>query len=158
MNRKLIDSQNPILKKKSQKIQEIDTEIKELCQDMSQIMVEKQGIGLAAVQIGELKRVVLTQTENGLKFFINPEIIEKSKEIDVFEEGCLSLPGVWLKIKRAKQIEVKFLNMQGKEESIKAEDLLARILQHEIDHLDGKLIINRINFWQKLKLKTKNHV
>ena len=156
MNRKLIDSQNPILRKKSQKIGQIDSEIKELSQDMSQIMVEKQGVGLAAVQIGELKRIILAQTENGLKFFINPEIVKKSRQTEILEEGCLSLPGLWLKIKRPNQVEVKFLNLQGQEEIIKAQGLLARILQHEIDHLDGKLIIDRISFWQRLKIKTKN--
>ena len=155
MNRKLIDSQNPILRKKSQKIGQIDSEIKELSQDMSQIMVEKQGIGLAAVQIGELKRIILAQTENGLKFFINPEIVKKSRQTEILEEGCLSLPGLWLKIKRPNQVEVKFLNLQGQEEIIKAQGLLARILQHEIDHLDGKLIIGRISFWQRIKIKTK---
>jgi peptide deformylase len=155
MNRKLIDSKNLILRKKSQKIKEIDSEIRELSQDMSQIMVEKQGVGLAAVQIGELKRIILVQTEDGLKFFVNPEIVEKSKETETAEEGCLSLPGLWLKIKRAKQVEVKFLNLQGQEETIKAQGLLARILQHEIDHLDGKLIIDRISFWQKLRIKKR---
>lgn len=155
MNRKLIDSKNLILRKKSQKIKEIDSEIRELSQDMSQIIVEKQGVGLAAVQIGELKRIILVQTEDGLKFFVNPEIIEKSKETETAEEGCLSLPGLWLKIKRAKQVEVKFLNLQGQQETIKAQGLLARILQHEIDHLDGKLIIDRISFWQKLRIKKR---
>ena len=142
-----------ILRKKCQKIKEIDDEIKKLGLEMTEIMITNQGIGLAAPQIGELKRIIVIKTERGAQVFINPEIIKKSKEMEIMEEGCLSFPGLFLKIKRAKEIEVNAFNLKGKEFQLKAEGLLARVIQHEIDHLDGILFVDQAGFWQKLKLK-----
>ena len=133
-----------ILRKKCQKIKEIDDEIKKLGLEMTEIMITNQGIGLAASQIGELKRIIVIKTERGAQVFINPEIIKKSKEMEIMEEGCLSFPGLFLKIKRAKEIEVNAFNFKGKEFQLKAEGLLARVIQHEIDHLDGILFIDRV--------------
>jgi peptide deformylase len=87
--------------------------------------------------------------------FINPKIIKKSKENVIDEEGCLSFPGLFLKIKRAKEVEVEALDREGEKARIRAEGLPARILQHEIDHLDGILFIDRLSFWQRLKFKLK---
>lgn len=143
----------PILNKKAGEIKEITPEIKKLAEDMIETLLkaEPEGVGLAAPQVGVSKRMFVAQTEKGLAVFINPKIIKKSKMAQTLEEGCLSLPGIYLKIKRAKLLELEALDINGKKINIKAEGFFARILQHEIDHLDGVLIIDRVNFWQKIK-------
>lgn len=141
---------NPVLRKKCQEVAEITDEIRNLSQDMKETMRRKDGLGLAAPQIGELKRIIIVQTANGAEVFINPKITGKSKETEIREEGCLSFPGLFLKIKRAGEIEMEFLDLRGEKKEIKAEGLSARIFQHEIDHLDGILLIDRISFLQRL--------
>jgi len=154
---------DPILREKCEGVKEVTEEIKNLSWDMVETMEENEGIGLAAPQVGELKRVIVIHPikERSLEekskrlpqVFINPEIIKKSEETIIDEEGCLSFPGLFLKIKRAKEVEISALDKEGKKVQVKAEGLPARILQHEIDHLDGILFIDRLNFWQKLKFK-----
>ena len=122
---------------------------------MVEVLKENEVVGLAALQVGELKRMIVVQTEKGPEVFINPQIIKKSRETIIEEEGCLSFPGLWLKIKRAKEVEVEALNEKGEKIHLKAQGLPARILQHEIDHLDGILFIDRIGFWQKLSIRRK---
>jgi len=141
---------NPVLRKKCQEVTEITDEIRNLSQDMKETVEQKDGLGLAAPQIGELKRIIIIQTANGPEVFINPKITGKSKGIEIREEGCLSFPGLFLKIKRAGEIEMEFLNLRGEKKEMKAGGLSARIFQHEIDHLDGILLIDRIPFLQKL--------
>lgn len=145
----------PTLRKKSEEVKEITQEIKKLCQDMVETLKTVKGTGLAAGQVGELKRIIAVQTEKTPVVFINPKIIKKSKKTEVTEEGCLSFPGLWLKIKRSKEVAVETLDIKGKEIKVNAAGISARVLQHEIDHLDGILIIDRIPFWQRLKLKLK---
>ena len=144
-----------VLRDKSRKVEEVTEEIKKLEEDMIETMENNKGIGLAAPQVGVLKRVIIAETEQGPREFINPEIIRKSKEKDSMEEGCLSFPGLFLKIKRAKEIEVKALDKEGRDVRVKAQGLIARIIQHEIDHLDGILILDRLNFFERWKLKRK---
>jgi len=144
---------DPILKKKSYEVEKITNEIKKLIEDMAETMKKNNGVGIAAPQVGVLKRIIVIETENGIVPFINPKIIKKSKERETIEEGCLSFPGVFLKIKRPKEVEIEALNKEGKK--IKAKGLLARILQHEIDHLDGILLIDRLSFLEKIKFKIK---
>ena len=141
---------NPILKKKAGEIREISAEIKSLAKDMIETMAQGDGIGLAGPQVGESKRMIAIVTEQGPEVFINPKIVVKSGEKELIEEGCLSFPGLFLKISRAKSVEVEALALQGEKVRIKATGLLARIFQHEIDHLDGILIINRISLRQKV--------
>ncbi|PIP24820.1 MAG: peptide deformylase [Candidatus Nealsonbacteria bacterium CG23_combo_of_CG06-09_8_20_14_all_36_12] len=136
-------------------VKEIPEEIKRLGFEMIETMTENEGIGLSAPQVGELKRIIAVQTERGPEIFINPKILKKSKETEIIEEGCLSFPGLWLKIKRAKMVEIEAINEKGEKNKIQAEGLPARIFQHEIDHLDGILFIDRLSFWQRLKLKEK---
>jgi len=165
MNKKIVKYPNPILRKKSEEVKEVTEDIKKLGQDMIQTMMEKDGIGLAAPQIGELKRIIVVypiqersleeKAKKTPQVFINPKIIKKSKEAIIDEEGCLSLPGLFLKIKRAKEVEIEALNERGEKIKIKTEGLPARVFQHEIDHLDGILFIDRLSFWQKLKFKAK---
>ena len=146
---------DPVLRKRCKEVREITPEIKNLIRDMVLIMEKGQGAGLAASQVGVLKRVIVVETEKEAMCLINPKIIKKSKNKILVIEGCLSFPGLWLKIERAKDVEVEALNIKGEKIQIKTEDSAAMILQHEIDHLDGILFIDRIGFWQRLKLKKK---
>ena len=152
---KVIKYPDPILRKKVQEVGEITNEIKLLAREMVKIMIENMGIGLAAPQVGELKRIIVVQMEKRPEVFINPKIIARSKETELMEEGCLSFPGLFLKIKRAKGAQIEALTLEGQKLIIKTEGLMARVFQHEIDHLDGILFIDRISLWQKLKLKLK---
>ena len=148
----------PILRKRCEKANRVDKETKKLVVDMVQTMVKNIGIGLAAPQVGVLKRIIVVQT--GLKKrrilgLINPKIIKKSSQKEVNEEGCLSFPGIFLKIKRPKEVEVEGQDFNGKKIKIRANGLLSHAFQHEIDHLDGILFFNRLNFAQKIKFKLK---
>lgn len=146
---------NPILKKKSEEIKEITPEIKQLGLDMIQTMVENKGLGLAAPQVGKLKRIIVVQTDKGPRIIINPEILEKTREKEIMEEGCLCLPGLYLDVKRSKGVEIKALDENGNEINIRTQRLPARILQHEIEHLDGILFLDKIGFWQRWKARKK---
>ncbi|MEK7519605.1 MAG: peptide deformylase [Patescibacteria group bacterium] len=143
-----------VLKTRAKEVEEMDQGIRELAQDMIETMIAKDGVGLAANQVGVLKRIIAVQTEAGPQVFINPEIIQRSRETIFDQEGCLSLPkSLYFNIKRAKWVEIKALDITGKKVQMRAGDLTARIFQHEIDHIDGIMIINRIGFWQKIKIK-----
>ena len=145
---------NPILREKSKEVREITEEIKNLGQEMVKIVIVKEGVGLAGPQVGQLKRIIVVCRQKGLpEVFINPKIVKKNKETEIGEEGCLSFPDLYLKIKRAKGAEIEALDIEGKTIYQKAEGLSARVFQHEIDHLDGILFIDRISFWQRFKLK-----
>lgn len=138
-----------ILKKKAEKIETLDSNLQKLIDDMIETMYKANGIGLAAPQVGVSKRLIIVDTspkqENqGLIVLINPEIIQSEGEI-LSEEGCLSLPGFLTRLKRKERVLVRGTDRKGKEIEIEAEGLLARALQHEIDHLDGTLLIDRIS-------------
>lgn len=135
-----------ILKKKSKEVEQIDEKILELIQDMIETLHKYDGVGLAAVQVGVLKRIlVIDLYEEGKKpyIIINPEII-KTKGTQVVEEGCLSFPNKFAKIERPKQVKVKAINEKGEKITIDGEDLLAQALCHEIDHLNGEVFIDKI--------------
>jgi peptide deformylase len=145
-----------VLKKRAEEVKEITPEIKELIYKMKKIVEEDEiTVGLAAPQIGISKRIIVVQTDKGPAAFINPEIIEKTKETETMEEGCLSLPGIFLDIKRWKGIKVKALDEKGEEVELQVTGFMARVFQQEIDHLNGILIIDRIPFWKKLWLWLK---
>lgn len=148
----------PVLRKKCKKVGRVDKKIKKLAIDMVQTIKKGQGIGLAASQVGVLRRVIVVQTDLGgqrILALVNPKIIKKSSETEVNEEGCLSFPGIFLEIKRAKEVEIEGLDIKGKKIKLKAKGLLARVFQHEIDHLDGILFFNRLSFIKKLRFKLK---
>ncbi len=134
-----------ILKKRSREIEVIDDKIKELALDMMETMHKFEGVGLAAPQVGVLKRlIVIDLYEEGMQFtLINPEI-KKAKGEQIVDEGCLSFPNQFGKVKRPKELEVEALDINGKKVRIKAKDLLAQALSHEIDHLNGILFIDKI--------------
>lgn len=135
-----------ILKKKSRPVEVIDDKIQELIQDMVETMHKYDGVGLAAVQVGVLKKIVVIDTyEEGSPVYIliNPEILE-TKGLREVEEGCLSFPNKFAKIKRPEKVKVKALNEKGEEILIKAEGLLAQAICHEVDHLNGEVFIDKI--------------
>jgi len=140
---KIIKEPDPILRNKSQVIKEVTPEIKRLILDMAKTMKKADGIGLAAPQIGQNIRLITINTENGPLALINPKITWKSIRKDMEEEGCLSCPDQFGLIKRHKSINVRAMNKDGKEIKFKAQGLFARVIQHEIDHLDGILIIDK---------------
>jgi len=145
---------DPILRKKTRPVGEVNEEIRKLIDFMVQAMYQHKGVGLAANQIGLDLQLAVLDAGNGLKVLINPKVISaKGKKIE--EEGCLSFPGIFFKIKRPKTVEVETLDKTGQLIIIKAKDLEARAIFHEIDHLNGKLIIDYAGFWQKLKHKAK---
>jgi peptide deformylase len=146
---------NPILRKKSEEVGAITAEIKSVILEMLKIMIKNQGAGIAAPQIGISKRIIAINTKSGPEVFINPKICKIGKETEIIEEGCLSFPGLWLKIKRAKEAEIEFLNEAGERIQTRVEGSLARVFQHEIDHLNGVLFIDRVSFWQRLKIRKK---
>jgi peptide deformylase len=134
---------DPILRKKSRIVNEIDDRIKVLVDDMIDTMYKEEGVGLAAPQVGILKQVVVIDVGDGPIKLINPEIIEKEGEcIDI--EGCLSVPGENGNVSRPKRVKVRYTDLNGNEQTIEGTDLLARALCHEIDHLNGILFIDRI--------------
>ncbi|MBU5299755.1 peptide deformylase [Clostridium sporogenes] len=132
-----------LLRKKSRKIEKIDDRILTLLEDMAETMYSAEGVGLAAPQVGILKRVVVIDVGEGLIKLINPEIIEtEGSQKDV--EGCLSVPGEQGEVERPYKVKVKALNEKGEEIVLDGEELLARAFCHEIDHLDGILFVDKV--------------
>ena len=148
--RKILIEPDPFLRQKSKKVEKVDDDTRSLMDDMLETMYDAPGIGLAAIQIGVPKRVIVIDLarENEKKqplYFVNPEIITKA-EIDLtYEEGCLSVPGQFAEIDRPDRCKVKYLNYDGKEQILNAEGLLATCIQHEIDHLEGILFIDYLS-------------
>ncbi|NLO89314.1 MAG: peptide deformylase [Clostridia bacterium] len=135
---------DPVLREKAHEVKEINNTIKKLLKNMADTMYDAKGVGLAAPQIGVPKRVIVVDVGEGLVELINPEIIECSDETEVDIEGCLSIPGIQGEVERAKRITVKGLDGEGNSVVIKAEDFFARALQHELDHLDGILFVDKV--------------
>lgn len=138
---------NPILREKSRELNReeiLDDNFQDFMNDLGQTMFAKDGIGLAAPQVDRSIRAIVVNMDNKAVSFINPEIIKKSLLKTTMEEGCLSLPGIYGLVRRPRGVEIKYLDLQGKEKEIKAKGLLARVLQHEIDHLKGILFIDKI--------------
>lgn len=132
-----------ILRKKSREVLEINDRLIELLDDMNETMRKEDGIGLAAPQVGILKRVVVVDVGQGPIYMINPEIVSmEGSAID--EEGCLSVPGENGKVERPSKIIVNYMDKEGNRTTLEAEELLARCICHEIDHLDGVLFIDKI--------------
>lgn len=147
--RQIVTYGNDVLRKKAAPVHEIDQGIKDLVADMIATLKDANGLGLAAPQVGELKRIFILDlapvdlTED-VRVFINPEIIEASGEITM-EEGCLSFPGIFQKLTRPQCVRVKALDLTGKEFELEADGILARAILHEYDHLEGKLFIDYLS-------------
>jgi len=140
---KIITYPNEILRKKAQEIENF-SEIKKIIPEFVKTMLENDGIGLAAPQVGKSIKLIAIQTKDGPKIFINPKITSKSLKKEIAEEGCLSLPKIFGNVKRAHKITIKFQDENGEKKKITAKGLYARVLQHETDHLDGILFIDKI--------------
>ena len=148
---------DPVLREVSQPVDEINQEVKDLVSDLTDTLKKARGLGLSAVQIGVLKRVFIVDLSAvditaKLQVFINPEIIESSGEAE-YEEGCLSFPGIYQKITRASKIKVRALDLTGQPFELEAEGLAARAIQHEYDHLEGKLFIDYLSPLARTMLK-----
>ena len=162
--RKILTIPDPILRQKSSLVEKVNKDIKILMDDMLTTMYNAPGIGLAAIQIGVPKRVVVMdiskdQEKKKPMYFVNPEIIWKSNVNATYEEGCLSIPNQFAKIERPDKCKVKYLDFDGVEKEINAEGLLATCIQHEIDHLNGVLFIDYLSKLKKniiIKKLSKN--
>ncbi len=158
--KKILIEPDSLLRKKSDPLETVDDYARKLMDDMLETMYEAPGIGLAAVQIGIPKRIIVidvSKDEDKKKplFLVNPEIVFKSKNTSVYEEGCLSLPGQFAEIERPAECHLKFIDYEGKQKELKAEGLLATCVQHEIDHLDGILFIDYLSKLKKTMIIKK---
>ncbi|MDD5495557.1 MAG: peptide deformylase [Candidatus Omnitrophica bacterium] len=145
---------NSCLRKKAEKVKKISYAEKELLSEMAKIMYLNEGVGLAATQVGINFQLVVIDIGQGLIKLINPEIISREGK-QTSEEGCLSVPGTVVKVKRAEKVNLNFLDENGNASRLRTEGLLARVVQHEMDHLSGKLIIDYLNPIKKLLIKRK---
>jgi len=148
--RNIVIEPDPVLRKKSQPIEEVNDDIRKLLDEMLETMYEAPGIGLAAVQVGILKRLLVIDISKDKEkkdplFLINPEITFKSNRTSTYEEGCLSLPGHFAEVERPAECYLNFVDYNGNKKDLKADGLLATCIQHEIDHLDGILFIDHIS-------------
>ncbi len=145
---------DPVLRQVSEPVERVDDDLRALLDDMLETMYEAPGIGLAGIQVAVPKRILVldvadheTEAPNPISM-INPEIVARSEETRIYEEGCLSLPEIRVEIERPAGVVVRYVDRQGAQQELKADGLLATAVQHEIDHLDGKLIID---FMSRLK-------
>lgn len=165
--REIIHIPDPLLREESRPVERVDDELRRLLDDMAETMYEAPGIGLAAVQIGVPLRVITVDCEKRAEaeaegdgtpkrggtepqdrnplFLINPTIVSRSDDTSVYEEGCLSIPDYYAEVERPASVTVSYLDRQGAEQVIEADGLLSTCLQHEIDHLDGRLFIDYLS-------------
>ncbi len=162
--REIVIEPDPILRKKSQPIENVDDKMRKLMDDMLATMYAAPGIGLAAVQIGVLKRLIVIDVskQNEKKsplFLINPKITFKSKITSTYEEGCLSLPGYFAEVDRPAECHLEYIDYFGKQKNLKAEGILATCIQHEVDHLNGVLFVDYLSKLKKDMIikKLKKH-
>ena len=172
--RKILTEPNKILREKSLRVENVNKDIQQLMDDMLETLYAAPGIGLAAIQIGVAKRVIVMdisrnrdedkEPKKDPMYFVNPEIIWKSEEKFTYEEGCLSVPNQFAEIDRPKQCHVRHLDYNGDPQELKAEGLLATCIQHEIDHLEGILFIDYLSklkkemIIKKLSKQTKDNI
>ena len=163
--RKILTEPNKILRENSLKVENVDRDIQQLIDDMLETLYAAPGIGLAAIQIGVAKRVIVIdicrerdqdkELNRNPMYFVNPEILWKSEEQFTYEEGCLSVPNQFAEIDRPKHCHVKHLDYNGYPKEMKVEGLLATCIQHEIDHLEGVLFIDYLSKLKKSMIVKK---
>jgi len=172
--RKILTEPNKILREKSLRVENVNKDIQQLMDDMLETLYAAPGIGLAAIQVGVAKRVIVMdisrdrdkdkEPKRNPMYFVNPEIIWKSEDKFTYEEGCLSVPNQFAEIDRPKQCHVKHLDYNGHSQELKADGLLATCIQHEIDHLEGILFIDYLSklkkemIIKKLSKQTKDNI
>lgn len=148
---------DPRLHTVATRVTQVNDDIRNLIKDMAETMYAAPGVGLAATQVDAHLRIIVidtSATRDELHVFINPELIEASGESD-FEEGCLSVPGVYEKLKRAQHIKVRALNAEGTPFELSAEGLQAVCIQHEMDHLDGKVFVDKLSRLKRQRILAK---
>jgi len=157
---KILTEPNNILRQKSLNVENVNSEIQQLMNDMLETMYAAPGIGLAAIQVGVPKRIIVLdiarndEPKNPM-YFINPEIISKSNSNSIYEEGCLSVPGQFAEISRPDKCHIKYLDYYGQPKELKIEGLLATCIQHEMDHLEGILFIDYLSKLKKTMIIKK---
>ncbi|MBL6785584.1 MAG: peptide deformylase [Rickettsiales bacterium] len=170
---KIVKWPDPLLKEVSQTVEKIDKELQKFMLDMHETMLHENGIGLAAVQVGQLKRILVIQIQDNERyddvesdensnydaleplFIINPEIIKKSDDITIYKEGCLSFPGQYANVKRHSEITVEYKDFHGNKQKLEASGILSICLQHEIDHLNGIRFIDHLSALKRRMLLKK---
>ncbi|HEY8553029.1 MAG TPA: peptide deformylase [Burkholderiales bacterium] len=157
MLRQILHYPDPRLRRKAEPVTAITDETRALIADMAETMYNAPGIGLAATQIGVTQRIVvidLSEERNQLQVFINPEILSAEGQ-QIMEEGCLSVPGIFEPVARASQVKVRALDAEGRPFELEATGLLATCIQHEIDHLDGKVFVDRLSRLKQQRIRKK---
>ena len=155
--RKILHYPDPRLRRKALPVDIVDDEIRTLIDDMAETMYQAPGMGLAAPQIDVSKRVLvidISEARNDLRVFVNPELLTQEGE-QTMEEGCLSVPGVYEEVTRAEKVTVRALGHDGKPFELEADGLLATCVQHEIDHLDGKLFVDYLSRLKQQRVRKK---
>jgi peptide deformylase len=148
---------DPRLHKKAAPVLQVDARIRQLAADMAETMYAAPGIGLAASQVDQHVRLIvidISEDKSRLQTFINPELLEKSGECEG-EEGCLSVPGIYDTVKRASRVRVRALGLDGQPFELEADDLLAVCIQHEMDHLEGKVFVEYLSRLKQTRIKSK---
>ena len=149
---KIHENNHPVLRKKCLPVTKVSDTERDIFKSMLNVMRQKEGIGLAASQIGILKQMIVIDIGQGPLELVNPQIIKRRKKKCLQDEGCLSLPGLTVKVSRHLSVSVKALDKFGKEVLIDADGLLARVLQHEIDHLSGRLITDYLPWYKRFRI------
>jgi len=155
--RTILHYPDPRLRQVAKPVPAVDDTVRQLVDDMAETMYAAPGIGLAAIQVNVPLRVVvidISETRDQLQVFINPEIVEQTGK-QVFEEGCLSVPGIYDEVERAHHVRVRALDRLGQPFEIEADDLLATCLQHEIDHLNGKVFVDYLSRLKQSRIRKK---
>jgi len=148
-----------VLRKKGAPVEEFDDELRDLVRRMVETMIVEEGVGLAAPQVGVSRRVAVVNPEpdnpDTLITLVNPRIVSRSDETSCIEEGCLSVPGVRSNVTRPAEIELEYQDGEGKKHCVKVDGLVSRIIQHEIDHLDGVLFVDRLSLGARALIRGK---
>lgn len=157
MELEIIKYGNPLLRNRSMEIEEFHQDLIKLSDQMYEVMKETDGIGLAAPQIGKLIRLIVVETSDpdslGRLNLVNPVILSKSEEMEDYEEGCLSIPGIYGNVRRPISIRVEARTITGEKIQFNAKGMLARVIQHEIDHLEGILFIDHLSKQDKKRIQ-----
>ncbi len=138
----ILGADNPILRRKTKPVAKVTKKVLKLIEEMKDSMIEAKGVGLAAPQIGDESRVCIAYINDKITPLINPHITQRSEETAIDEEGCLSLPNTWVKVPRSVEITLEYLDEKGRQQERHLQHFDARVVQHEVDHLEGVLIVD----------------
>jgi peptide deformylase len=153
---------DPVLREKARPIDSIDDEVRRLAEDMLETLADAEGVGLAGPQVGASRRIIIVhpaprdgEPREEARVLLNPDVVERGGPQVGAEEGCLSIPGIYETVKRPERVRVRALDLEGKSVEIDASGIVARILQHEIDHLDGVLFVDRVGPMRRALLRRR---